>query len=65
MEHNYQHIYSLIPTLLHLHNPMLPVYLDDNVLHSICVFMPDKKRIFWCYEILHIINNMTNISIHE
>lgn len=44
---DFQHVYSLLPTLLHCHHPMLPGYLDGNVPHGICFFAPDAFQRAW------------------
>ena len=34
----FQQVYSLLPTLLHYHNPLMPGYLDGNVPKGICFY---------------------------
>jgi adenylate cyclase len=36
----FQQVYSLLPTLLHYHHPLMPGYLDGNVPKGICLFTP-------------------------
>ncbi len=38
----FQQVYSLLPTLLHYHHPLMPGYLDGNVPKGICLFTPDE-----------------------
>lgn len=47
MEPDFQHVYSLLPILLHFHHPMLPGYLDGNVPYGICFFMPNESQCAW------------------
>ncbi|PLK58374.1 adenylate cyclase, partial [Candidatus Palibaumannia cicadellinicola] len=50
---NVQHVYNLLPTLLHFNHPMLPGYLNSNVPHGICLFTPDKNQAVWLHDIIH------------
>ncbi|MEN3257391.1 class I adenylate cyclase [Sodalis endosymbiont of Spalangia cameroni] len=47
----FQHVYSLLPTLLHFHHPMLPGYLDGNVPHGICFYSPNETQRAWLDDI--------------
>ncbi|WP_145587439.1 class I adenylate cyclase [Yersinia aldovae] len=38
----FQKVYSLLPTLLHCHHPLMPGYLDGNVPHGVCLFTPNE-----------------------
>ncbi|PPS65006.1 hypothetical protein CRX72_01550 [Pantoea sp. BRM17] len=38
----FQHVYSLLPTLLHYHHPLMPGYLEGNVPHGVCFFTPQQ-----------------------
>ncbi len=40
----FQQVYSLLPTLLHYHHPMLPGYLEGNVPCGICFYTSDDKQ---------------------
>ena len=40
----FQQVYSLLPTLLHYHHPLMPGYLDGNVPKGICLFTPDETQ---------------------
>ena len=40
----FQHVYSLLPTLLHYHHPLMPGYLEGNVPHGVCFFTPDEQQ---------------------
>ncbi len=40
----FQQVYSLLPTLLHYHNPLMPGYLDGNVPKGICLYTPDETQ---------------------
>ncbi|XNM61796.1 hypothetical protein ACLK1T_11735 [Escherichia coli] len=40
----FQQVYSLLPTLLHYHHPLLPGHLDDNVPQGICLYTPDEPQ---------------------
>ncbi|MCB5310352.1 class I adenylate cyclase [Yersinia massiliensis] len=40
----FQKVYSLLPTLLHSHHPLMPGYLDGNVPHGICMFTPNETQ---------------------
>ena len=40
----FQHVYSLLPTLLHYHHPLMPGYLEGNVPHGISFFTPEEKQ---------------------
>ena len=40
----FQQVYSLLPTLLHYHHPLMPGYLDGNVPQGICLFTPDETQ---------------------
>ncbi len=37
-------VYSLLPTLLHYHHPLMPGYLDGNVPSGICFYTPDEPN---------------------
>ncbi len=37
MKPAFQRVYSLLPTLLHHHHPLMPGYLNGNVPHGICL----------------------------
>lgn len=39
-----QRVYSLLPTLLHHHHPLMPGYLNGNVPHGICLYTPDETQ---------------------
>ncbi|TKI04175.1 class I adenylate cyclase [Martelella alba] len=43
----FQRVYSLLPTLLHYHHPMLPGYLEGNVPCGICFYAPDENQTAW------------------
>jgi adenylate cyclase class 1 len=43
----FQQVYSLLPTLLHYHHPMLPGYLEGSVPCGVCLFTPDDSQIAW------------------
>ncbi|WMQ74210.1 MAG: Adenylate cyclase [Sodalis sp.] len=47
----FQYVYSLLPTLLHFHHPMLPGYLDGNVPHGICLYSPNETQRAWLDDI--------------
>lgn len=47
----FQNVYSLLPTLLHFHHPMLPGYLDGNVPHGICFYSPNETQRAWLDDI--------------
>ncbi|CAM4170110.1 adenylate cyclase [Yersinia intermedia] len=40
----FQKVYSLLPTLLHCHHPLMPGYLDGNVPHGVCLFTPNETQ---------------------
>ncbi|TCL05075.1 MULTISPECIES: class I adenylate cyclase [Sodalis] len=40
----FQQVYSLLPTLLHYHHPMLPGYLEGNVPCGVCFYTSDDKQ---------------------
>lgn len=40
----FQQVYSLLPTLLHYHHPLMPGYLDGNVPKGICFYTPDETQ---------------------
>ncbi|WP_440482972.1 class I adenylate cyclase [Serratia marcescens] len=40
----FQRVYSLLPTLLHHHHPLMPGYLNGNVPHGICLYTPDETQ---------------------
>ncbi|HBV0723576.1 TPA: class I adenylate cyclase [Serratia marcescens] len=42
MKPAFQRVYSLLPTLLHHHHPLMPGYLNGNVPHGICLYTPDE-----------------------
>ena len=39
----FQQVYSLLPTLLHYHHPLMPGYLEGNIPHGISFYTPDEK----------------------
>lgn len=41
----FQQVYSLLPTLLHCHHPLMPGYLEGNVPHGISFYSPDESQI--------------------
>lgn len=47
----FQQVYSLLPTLLHYHHPLMPGYLDGNVPHGICFYTPDENQQTYLHEI--------------
>lgn len=40
----FQQVYSLLPTLLHYHHPLMPGYLEGSVPHGICMYTPDETQ---------------------
>nr|WHS70789.1 class I adenylate cyclase [Serratia marcescens] len=44
MKPAFQRVYSLLPTLLHHHHPLMPGYLNGNVPHGICLYTPDETQ---------------------
>ena len=44
MKPAFQRVYSLLPTLLHHHHPLMPVYLNGNVPHGVCLYTPDETQ---------------------
>lgn len=42
MKPAFQRVYSLLPSLLHCHHPLMPGYLDGSIPHGICLYAPDK-----------------------
>ncbi|HGM5456376.1 TPA: class I adenylate cyclase [Serratia marcescens] len=44
MKPAFQRVYSLLPTLLHHHHPLMPGYLNGNVPHGICFYTPDETQ---------------------
>ncbi|MBE8219605.1 adenylate cyclase, partial [Leptospira borgpetersenii serovar Ballum] len=40
----FQQVYSLLPTLLHYHHPLMPGYLEGNVPYGICLYTPDETQ---------------------
>ena len=40
----FQQVYSLLPTLLHYHHPLMPGYLDGNAPKGICLHTPDETQ---------------------
>ncbi len=50
MEPNFQHVYSLLPTLLHFHHPILSGYLEGIVPPGIC-FSPNDTQRAWLEDI--------------
>ncbi|QXT42694.1 class I adenylate cyclase [Serratia fonticola] len=44
MKPAFQRVYSLLPTLLHHHHPLMPGYLNGNVPHGICIYTPDETQ---------------------
>jgi adenylate cyclase class 1 len=45
----FQQVYSLLPTLLHYHHPLMPGYLDGNVPKGICLYplWQEDDRLLW------------------
>ncbi len=43
----FQQVYSLLPTLLHYHHPLMPGYLEGNIPHGISFYTPDETQIVW------------------
>lgn len=39
----FRQVYSLLPTLLHYHHPLMPGYVDDDVPYGVSFFTPDEK----------------------
>lgn len=44
MKPAFQRVYSLLPTLLHHHHPLMPGYLNGNVPHGVCLYTPDETQ---------------------
>ncbi|CAI1989088.1 class I adenylate cyclase [Serratia fonticola] len=44
MKPAFQRVYSLLPTLLHHHHPLMPGYLNGNVPHGICIYTLDETQ---------------------
>ncbi|MDF7679508.1 class I adenylate cyclase [Enterobacteriaceae bacterium ESL0689] len=44
MAPSFKQVYSLLPTLLHYHHPLMPGYLDSNVPHGVCFYTPDETQ---------------------
>ncbi|AHY05175.1 class I adenylate cyclase [Serratia plymuthica] len=44
MKPAFQRVYSLLPTLLHYHHPLMPGYLNGNVPHGVCLYTPDETQ---------------------
>ncbi|AHG20427.1 adenylate cyclase [Chania multitudinisentens RB-25] len=44
MKPAFQRVYSLLPTLLHHHHPLMPGYLNGNVPHGVCFYTPDETQ---------------------
>lgn len=44
MKPAFQRVYSLLPTLLHHHHPLMPGYLNGNVPHGVCLYTPDEAQ---------------------
>ena len=40
----FQQVYSLLPTLLHYHHPLMPGYLEGSVPHGVCLYTPDENQ---------------------
>ncbi|MTD29267.1 class I adenylate cyclase [Erwinia sorbitola] len=40
----FQQVYSLLPTLLHYHHPLMPGYFEGNVPHGIGFYTPDESQ---------------------
>lgn len=40
----FQQVYSLLPTLLHYHHPLMPGYLEGSVPHGVSFFTPDENQ---------------------
>mgnify|MGYP003741922903 FL=1 len=47
----FQQVYSLLPTLLHYHHPLMPGYLEGNVPHGISFFTPDENQLSYLNEL--------------
>ena len=47
----FQQVYSLLPTLLHYHHPLMPGYLAGNVPHGISFFAPDEDQINYIHDL--------------
>jgi adenylate cyclase class 1 len=47
----FQQVYSLLPTLLHYHHPLMPGYLEGNVPHGISFYTPDENQQKWLREL--------------
>ncbi len=41
----FQQVYSLLPTLLHYHHPLMPGYFEGNVPHGISFYTPDDSQL--------------------
>ncbi|EJJ4513153.1 adenylate cyclase, partial [Salmonella enterica] len=54
----FQQVYSLLPTLLHYHHPLMPGYLDGNVPSGICFYTPDETQRHYLNE-LELYRGMT------
>ncbi|CAI1997611.1 adenylate cyclase [Serratia quinivorans] len=44
MKPAFQRVYSLLPTLLHHHHPLMPGYLNGNVPYGVCIYTPDETQ---------------------
>ncbi|HGM5286981.1 TPA: class I adenylate cyclase [Serratia liquefaciens] len=44
MKPAFQRVYSLLPTLLHHHHPLMPGYLNGNVPHGVCLYTADETQ---------------------
>lgn len=47
----FQHIYSLLPALLHFHHPQMPGYLEGNVPHGVSFFTPEENQLHLLHEL--------------
>jgi len=47
----FQHVYSLLPTLLHYHHPLMPGYFDGNVPRGISFFTPEENQLLLMREL--------------
>ncbi|GAL60081.1 adenylate cyclase, partial [Pseudescherichia vulneris NBRC 102420] len=47
----FQQVYSLLPTLLHYHHPLMPGYLEGSVPRGICLYTPDENQLHYLNEL--------------
>lgn len=50
MPPDFKHIYSILPTLLHVHHPFLPGYIEGKVPHGICFYTLEPPQAVWLDE---------------